>query len=82
MSSIVLFLLSIQINHGDSAPLANITSNTQNRNSTVSWHSEPNVRGTFSILVSCIVTLSLCVWTALHLNIVGLCVPSMIDSLL
>lgn len=34
------------------------------------WHSESNQRGTFSILLSCLVTLFLCVWTALHINIV------------
>jgi hypothetical protein len=30
---------------------------------------EPNGRGTFSILKSCIITLALCIYTALHLNI-------------
>ncbi|KAK3351893.1 hypothetical protein B0H65DRAFT_421390, partial [Neurospora tetraspora] len=29
---------------------------------------EPDLRGTFSILSTCIVTLVLCVWTAIHLN--------------
>lgn len=33
------------------------------------WVSEPNYRGTFSILSSCIITLSLCVWTAVHVNV-------------
>ena len=31
--------------------------------------SEPDRRGTFSILRSCVLTLALCVYTALHLNI-------------
>ena len=31
--------------------------------------SEPPMRGTFRLLISCIVTLSLCVYTALHLNL-------------
>lgn len=35
----------------------------------VSWTPEPRTRGTFSILSSCVVTILLCVWTALHLNI-------------
>lgn len=35
----------------------------------VSWTSEPRTRGTFSILSSCVVTILLCVSTALHLNI-------------
>ncbi|KAF8252093.1 hypothetical protein K440DRAFT_537551 [Wilcoxina mikolae CBS 423.85] len=33
------------------------------------WHTEPETRGTASILFSCTTTLGLCVWTALHLNI-------------
>ena len=38
-------------------------------NKTSAWVSEPNVRGTWSILSSCIITICLCVWTAVHLNI-------------
>ena len=38
-------------------------------NGTTAWVSEPNRRGTWSILSSCIITISLCVWTAVHLNI-------------
>ncbi|RSM09198.1 hypothetical protein CEP52_004258 [Fusarium oligoseptatum] len=37
------------------------------RNAT--WEPEPTQRGTFSILSICLITLSLCVWTAVHLNI-------------
>ena len=33
------------------------------------WVSEPNGRGTWSILYSCVFTLSLCVWSAIHLNV-------------
>lgn len=33
------------------------------------WRPEPLQRGTFSILSSCIVTMTLCVWTSVHLNI-------------
>ncbi|RSL41831.1 hypothetical protein CEP54_015696 [Fusarium duplospermum] len=36
---------------------------------TATWEPEPTRRGTFSILSICLVTLSLCVWTAVHLNI-------------
>ena len=35
----------------------------------VNWQEEPNTRGTSSIISTCLITLSLCVWTALHLNI-------------
>ena len=41
-------------------------------NSTVQpWHWEdgPNTRGTWDIISSCLITLGLCLWTALHLNI-------------
>ncbi|THY35378.1 hypothetical protein D6D01_01340 [Aureobasidium pullulans] len=38
-------------------------------NQTAAWHPEPRERGTFSILSSCLTTLVLCVWTAVHLNI-------------
>jgi hypothetical protein len=42
-------------------------------NSTVlpdaAWHSEPRHRGTFSILSSCLITMALCIWTAVHLNL-------------
>jgi hypothetical protein len=40
-----------------------------NRNDTVSWQPEPKYRGTSTILSSCIITIGLCVWTAVHLNI-------------
>ena len=33
------------------------------------WRPEPNSRGTYGILASCLVTLVLCVWTAVHINI-------------
>ena len=38
-------------------------------NGTAQWQPEPgNGRGTWTILSTCIITLSLCVYTALHLN--------------
>ena len=33
------------------------------------WVSAPTTRGTFGLLVSCVLTLSLCLWSSLHLNI-------------
>jgi hypothetical protein len=35
----------------------------------LSWESEPNTRGTLSILFSCATALILCVWTGVHLNV-------------
>ena len=37
--------------------------------SRITWQPEPNVRGTWSILSVCVVTTSLCVWTAVHPNL-------------
>lgn len=36
---------------------------------TITWQPEPSTPGTWSILSTCIITTSLCVWTAVHLNI-------------
>src|ERR1700760_668710 len=36
---------------------------------TVSWQSEPNTRGTWGILTNCVLTLIVCVYTAVHLNV-------------
>lgn len=33
------------------------------------WKPSPNTRGTFDILSTCVITMLLCVWTAVHLNI-------------
>lgn len=33
------------------------------------WVSQPNQRGTIDIIWSCVVTLSICVWAMLHLNV-------------
>ena len=33
------------------------------------WVSDPDGRGTFTIVSSCVLTLSLCVYTAIHLNV-------------
>ncbi|KAF8244073.1 hypothetical protein K440DRAFT_667276 [Wilcoxina mikolae CBS 423.85] len=35
-----------------------------------SWTPEPKGRGTLGILFSCVITLALCVWTAIHLNVI------------
>jgi hypothetical protein len=42
---------------------------------TTSWYSPPNTRGTWQLLVTCLITINLCVWTAVHLNI-----PAKIDK--
>ena len=35
----------------------------------VYWNPSPNTRGTFDILSTCLITMLLCVWTAVLLNI-------------
>lgn len=35
----------------------------------VQYIGDPNGRGTFSLIISCVLTLILCVWSALHLNV-------------
>jgi len=34
------------------------------------WHSEPKTRGTYSILSSYLITLTLCVWSIVHVTVV------------
>jgi hypothetical protein len=38
-------------------------------NQTQSWRAEPETRGTFTILSSCLITLVLCLWSAVHTNL-------------
>lgn len=37
------------------------------------WEPQPERRGTFSIISSCFVTLALCTWKIVHLNLPGTC---------
>ncbi|KAF2128117.1 hypothetical protein P153DRAFT_48351 [Dothidotthia symphoricarpi CBS 119687] len=39
------------------------------RDDQVTWYSAPNYRGTWDLIISCILTLTICVWSALHLNV-------------
>jgi hypothetical protein len=69
MSTSILFtylLLSSQ--YASSLPL---TTNKTALNTEIapSWVPEPEGRGTWKLLYSCVFTLILCVWTAIHLNI-------------
>jgi hypothetical protein len=49
-----------------SAPVSEIA---QNEQEIVHWVADPQTRGTLSLLLSCVITLLLCIWTSLHLNI-------------
>lgn len=45
------------------------TSATSNNTIVSGWVDDPDGRGTFTIASSCVLTLSLCVYTAIHLNV-------------
>ncbi|KAJ2896173.1 hypothetical protein MKZ38_005780 [Zalerion maritima] len=45
------------------------SSSSSYSDATVGWHHSPDGRGTWDLLVSCVITLTLCVWSALHLNV-------------
>lgn len=40
---------------------------------TITWEPQPQRRGTFGILTTCFVTLALCTWKIVHLNLPGVC---------
>jgi hypothetical protein len=62
-----ILALSLAIQASAAAPVH--TSNSTQSTAFVGYVSEPNVRGTTSLVLSCILTLVLCVWSALHLNV-------------
>ncbi len=66
-----LFLLFLKLSalppNTHAAPIQNITA--LQTSIAPSWVPDPNNRGTWSLLYSCIFTLVLCVWTAIHLNV-------------
>jgi hypothetical protein len=45
--------------------------NVHGSNDTIKWKAEPATRGTFTLLSTCVITLVLCVWSAVHLNLPG-----------
>ncbi|PVH86399.1 hypothetical protein DL98DRAFT_407617 [Cadophora sp. DSE1049] len=50
-------------------PPAIISARNVKNNDIVGWVSDPDGRDTSSLVISCLLTLGLCVWSALHLNI-------------
>ena len=67
MSTLLFILLASNINVRRvlSAPV----SSRDTKEETVHWVDGPNTRGTFDLTLSCVITLLLCMWTSLHLNI-------------
>lgn len=60
-------LLSLTAARASPASVANATTPHEY----VGWRGEPAGRGTWSILSTCLITLTLCVWTVVHLNLPG-----------
>jgi hypothetical protein len=46
-----------------------IVLHSENSTATPEWHANATKRGTWAIYQSCIVTIFLCVWTTIHLNV-------------
>jgi hypothetical protein len=63
-----LLVLGLFIQASTAAPVDTSTNSTQSA-AFVGYVSEPNVRGTTSLVLYCLLTLVLCVWSALHLNV-------------
>jgi hypothetical protein len=49
-----------------------ITNTAMNNATTTGWNSEPQGRGTIGLVWSCLATIFICVWSALHLNLPGI----------
>ena len=58
-----LYLLAIQFS------TTNALTKNRSKNETVGWQSDPDGRGTFTLVSSCIFTLTICVYSAMHLNV-------------
>lgn len=62
ITALLLVLFSICVPPTTTAPVGDVQH-------TVGWVSDPMGRGTSGLLLSCLLTLGLCVWSAMHLNI-------------
>jgi hypothetical protein len=61
MFLVILFLLF--------SPRMSSAAPTNQNSAYLAWHSEPNTRGTWTIISNCLVTLTLCVYSAAHPNV-------------
>ena len=66
ISHIFLTAFAIHLDLGQADSASNTTTDATQL---VGYVQDPNGRGTLSLLISCILTLILCVWSALHLNV-------------
>jgi hypothetical protein len=66
---LLLSLVFFQLWQRSVAVPIQIRSTNATDNGTVGWVETPQTRGTFDLLLSCLMTLSLCAWTAYHPNV-------------
>ena len=65
---ILLYLFVLYISCGQCASMVSPTNNSDTYQ-TLGWQSDPNGRGTFTVVSSCLLTLGICVYSAMHLNV-------------
>jgi hypothetical protein len=67
---VALLIYFGRINPSSAAPVA-VQNNTAlfGEKASPAWQPDPPGRGTWSLLYSCIFTLALCIWNAIHLNV-------------
>ena len=68
-SLLVISLLLCQSHLSASAPVADVPEGEIKGGDTTGWRGDPNGRGTMTLLISCLATLSLCVYSSIHLNV-------------
>ncbi|KAF8417484.1 hypothetical protein EV426DRAFT_578114 [Tirmania nivea] len=68
-TAIDLFLLLCTSSVAEGQSINGTSTQSQNSNRIVGWKAEPKGRGTLGILINCLITLFLCVWTTIHVNI-------------
>ena len=68
---VLLLPLSSVLATADAAPSGNFNKTALHTEFAPAWVNEPEERGTWNILYSCLFTLGLCVYTAIHLNVPG-----------
>lgn len=68
LSFLLLLFLSYQAQHTHATSTFS-DGIVRSQGATVGWQSSPTTRGTWSIIVDCLVTLTLCVYTAIHPNV-------------
>lgn len=70
-----IILITTTLQPSSAAPVANTSdfnaglSVPRDSSSLVGFVGDPDQRGTYTLVISCLLTLILCVWSALHLNV-------------